>query len=721
MVIKKLHIENFLCYYDKSTFELSDGLNIILGENGEGKTKFFEAIEWLFNEESDDLDKLVSAKRFSETENDQSFQVKVSMTVVQYGEKHIITKSFTATKVGPNECSISNSMIQGITEKSNGEREQVDGESLLDQIFPYQIRRYSMFKGESELNIFENENALINLINHFSEAKYYDKYPIKGEFLRKNAEKAVQDSTKLNNKNKQRYEKLEYEIEKLERDKDRYQALFDSTLEEIEILENNLEEVKRHVSNAEALQTIENRIRNFQNEISKRNRVLNENYTTSLFDENWILVNFEPFHKEFAQKVSQHSIERRKLQTEFDKEKGIKEGEKKAAKELLNNAIPLPINVPSKSIMQEMLADKLCKVCGRKASLDGTDEEIKAYKYLYERLENYLNSQKVQEEDVTDDEQLFKYEFTKRLENLSLTHEDRLKDLRLIRTSISELFELNKKRRSQIVLNEGYIQQAKNERDKILGKSSLAEESLSSVLTNYNTWSEDLIDKSNWKTDYSLELESITEKLAKKNQEKDNIDMESANSFLISTRDILRDIEKIFVETKGKKFDDFIAKLETKSNHFLKTINVDAFTGTIAFSRRTKMNRTTIKVELRESGRPYPKPNQSLETSMHISILFAISELALEVREENYPMIFDAPTSSFGENKTSKFLDLIYQTDNQKILLIKDFLHTDEVTNTLAIKKEFEAVRRDKAFWVKLERPFHPNDLTTINSKVISL
>jgi len=106
---------------------------------------------------------------------------------------------------------------------------------------------------------------------------------------------------------------------------------------------------------------------------------------------------------------------------------------------------------------------------------------------------------------------------------------------------------------------------------------------------------------------------------------------------------------------------------------------------------------------------------------MHISILFAISELASEIKEENFPMIFDAPTSSFGENKTAQFLNLIYETDNQKILLIKDFLYTDKTTKALSIKKEFEYVRRDKAFWIKLERPFDPNNLKTINSQVIAL
>ena len=68
MIIRKIQIDNYLCYYDTNTFELSEGLNIILGENGEGKTKFFESVDWLFNGENRELDMLVSAKKLDETE-----------------------------------------------------------------------------------------------------------------------------------------------------------------------------------------------------------------------------------------------------------------------------------------------------------------------------------------------------------------------------------------------------------------------------------------------------------------------------------------------------------------------------------------------------------------------------------------------------------------------------------------------------------------------------
>lgn len=715
MIIKKISIENYLCYSGVKEFELSDGLNIILGENGEGKTKFFEAIDWLFNGSNNNLGSLVSAKTLHETEIGEFFRVKVSITVEQYEEKKIISKSFIAKKTANNECSTANYMLEGVEENKLGERNQVDGASLLDRVFPFQIRKYSMFKGESDLNIFDSEDALTNLINLFSDAKHYDKYSEKGAFLRDKAEKAVEDSTKTDKKNEASYKSLESEIFKLQQEKQKYQVHLSSTVDEIKKIEGNLQSAESHVKNADTLETINNRIKKIEEKILEANKSIDENYTTALFDEKWIVVHFEPIHREFADKVKQLSNDKRKKQSEFDKEQGIKEGERKARAELLNNAIPLPDNIPSKDIMEEMLHDEICKVCNREAPIGS-----EAYNFMFERLQTYLQSQAKKEEE-TDNEPLFKNDYTNRLLNLSVSHEDNLKNLREIRTKIKDLFEFNADRKKDIRVLSEQLDKEKTEREKVLGDSIIAEEKLVNVLKNYNSWQRDLRQKGKEQMDYEAKLKDIEAKLKIKKDEKDKIDLSSAQSFLIKTRTILRDIETIFKDTKEKKFDEFIGKLETKSNNIFKQINFDAFTGTIVFEKRNKSNKTIVNIELQEDGRTFYKPNQSLLTSMHISILFAISELATEIQSEKFPMIFDAPTSSFGENKTEQFLNLIYETGNQKILLIKDFLYTDKNNKKLSLKGEFENVKRDKAFWVRLERPFDPNNLKTINTQVITL
>ena len=49
MIINKIVIRNFRSYYGDNTFEFKDGLTLIIGDNGDGKTTSFEALEWLFN------------------------------------------------------------------------------------------------------------------------------------------------------------------------------------------------------------------------------------------------------------------------------------------------------------------------------------------------------------------------------------------------------------------------------------------------------------------------------------------------------------------------------------------------------------------------------------------------------------------------------------------------------------------------------------------------
>ena len=170
-----------------------------------------------------------------------------------------------------------------------------------------------------------------------------------------------------------------------------------------------------------------------ESEITKAESLISENYTTSLFDENWILMNFENVHKEFATKVANLSIERRKIQSDYDKELGIKEGEKRAKLALLNDLVPLPIGTPSKAIMEEMIKDRFCKVCNRPAE-EGSD----ALKFMTDRLKEYVNSQKEAIEKEVDPMKVFEFNYINRLVNISTNQEDGLSKLRNINQEIEE-------------------------------------------------------------------------------------------------------------------------------------------------------------------------------------------------------------------------------------------------------------------------------------------
>lgn len=93
MIIKKIVITNFRSYYGENTFELSKGLTLIIGGNGDGKTTFFEALEWLLNT-SLEIKELsnVSEMRKSELSIGEVDTMSVSMLFEHNGEKEVTKK-----------------------------------------------------------------------------------------------------------------------------------------------------------------------------------------------------------------------------------------------------------------------------------------------------------------------------------------------------------------------------------------------------------------------------------------------------------------------------------------------------------------------------------------------------------------------------------------------------------------------------------------------------
>jgi len=715
MIINRVTVTNYMCYYEENTFSFSKGLNIILGENGEGKTKLFEAIEWLFNGGKTDLNLFISAKKLHEMAVDEKAEVSVSLSAERYGEKYHVSRKFDVIKLADGNCTVSNPSITGIEENKKGERSQVDGERLLNHIFPSQIRRYSLFKGESELNIFENDEVLIELVNMFADAKYYDKYSKIGTYLFNAANKAVSDSTKQNSANKKKYEVLESGISKIQREISSAEEVRDSFGGQIEKLKNDIADAAKYVENGQELEIINKRIERIGKKISENQARIDERYTTNLFDDEWVLMHFESIFNEFESKVVGFGKEKRKMQKAFDQEIGMKLGAIKATADLLANEMPLPLNVPTKEIMEELVRDKLCKVCNREAP-----EGSEALAFMRKRLEEYLESQKPTE--IEEEESLFSSDYYNELRRILNVHNDELIDLRKINGNIQDLFEFNQTQTDRVDSLKVDLKKEEQERINILGKSSKGEDRLISVLKNYNGWQADLNAKNGSHLDSNAEIKKLKEELKTKTEEKDGLDKVNANNYLVKTRSIINDIRQIFTDTKEEKFNEFILVLEQLSNDYFKKVNKGAFTGNIKFSKRNHGEKMRLDVTLMEEDRRLHSPNQSLETSMHISVLFAISKLAQDNSEEGFPLIMDAPTSSFGETKTGEFLNIISGTDNQIIVMLKDYLKTDESTKTITIKPEFYSnIKKDKAFWVKLQRPFDRNSLKTINTEVIEL
>jgi len=144
MIIQSVKLENFQCYYDKKEFNFSSGLNIILGDNGEGKTKFFEGVSWLLDGNRFNLDKLVSKKKLSEEYNNDPFPVSVSMRVTMDDNQDYIFKKSFVVESKEDGTRTSDFQLVCVHTNEKGERGNVVDEKviqLLDETFHPENRR----------------------------------------------------------------------------------------------------------------------------------------------------------------------------------------------------------------------------------------------------------------------------------------------------------------------------------------------------------------------------------------------------------------------------------------------------------------------------------------------------------------------------------------------------------------------------------------------------
>ncbi|SOU87637.1 AAA family ATPase [Tenacibaculum dicentrarchi] len=715
MIIQQIVITNYQSYYGENVFNFEKGLNIIHGANGHGKTKFFEAIEWLFNssDSSTYLESLLSRKAvYNNLENGENITVSVRLTVYQNKEVKTLEKSFIASKI-ENGIDISKPVLKGIREEETGERDYVDSpERLRSEIFDNRIRKYSMFKGETDLKVFQDKDALLTLIGMFSDTKHLEKYISKSEYFVGRADDAVTKSANKNVNDKKKYTTLSHKITNCKK------TITDKKLEKkqheinIEKNKNSIDSYENIIDNADAYQTHTKRINKKEDEIIQLQLKVHkaEKYTQDLFDENWILVNYKPIFEEYKTKVAEISKNKRKLENEYQQ----KIGEENAIKKLKNNIIPLPIGAPTRSHMEEMLADELCKVCNREAQKDS-----EAYQFMNNRLKEYIESV---EKNKTEKKYLFKSDFIKSLTKISDAQDENIAKIIKMEAVISENFEFVEFQKKNINKKIKEKEKEEEERAKIISDSGLKAESSATILQNYKGLSRNNEDEkeSLRKIEETLKIENI--KLIKFQEEKDEIDTKNVSGYLIQTSDLLKDILKITTQTTEREFNSLVIYLENQANEIYKSTNKDGFTGKIKLSKSKIGNQNQVEFKVVDNFNKSFDMSGSQEVLAHTSLLLAISKMVKKEANESYPLILDAPLSTFDRNKYSLFFDSFKENTEQAIIVIKDFIIEDE-NKKISIDKSFyrEDIHKDKSFWVKLHENSNINEIETINSVVIEL
>lgn len=206
MIIKNITIENFQSYYNSQSLEFSNGLNLIIGNGGKGKSKLFNAFYWvLFGKiYLTDIgwcstDSLPSSAKFSmkrqefickkalfdakvgdkiktsvriEIEDDKKFSYDIERIVIAERLDNDNWEAESAWNVSNNILKVSHDSVNGTLVKTD-----YYATDKINELFPEGIRNYIWFQGESldRLINFRNKETLKAAVKHISYFPYYEK------------------------------------------------------------------------------------------------------------------------------------------------------------------------------------------------------------------------------------------------------------------------------------------------------------------------------------------------------------------------------------------------------------------------------------------------------------------------------------------------------------------------------------------------------------------
>ena len=720
MIIKEIKINNFRSYYGNNRLSLSKGLTLVIGDNGDGKTTLFEALEWLFDTTVGIKDSHISEKRKNELEIGEHDEVSVNITFEHDGEKEI-EKSFTFERISEDKIRTKDYKFVGYS-NDGAERYSTAGDRLLNNCFESVIRNYCMFKGEEKLNVFDNDDtALKTLVDKFSGIRDFDRLvDLTSNFEQSSARVAnreLQNDKKVSSQAKE----LNVQLNDVTNDIQSIKTELNQKKVSINEFSSKLELLERNQETSERYQAIKERIKGLKDKRAKLVAYSSCEYSTNLLDEYWILRSFPGIIKEFSAKVSALSKEKRRLDKQDTERRAKEAGERDAIskiQKLANNAVPLPWNLPDEETMKEMIDDEICKVCGRHAT-----KGSEAYEFMGNKLHEYLahieeeiNKNSSTKED--DEKTLFPNSFINELHSRQIKLSgDTEQEISEIATTISDRLEFVTKRKAELAEVDKQLQELETEQNDLLMQSGLSAELLDKSISDLKGFFSAKSRAENRVSELETSLKLKESARAEIQEKLSQLEPTSSMTQVYQrVHTAFERITKAFANAKEQNINNFLQMLETESNKYLQKLNKNDFYGIIRI-RKTINNSARIEL-YSDNGTRIENPNGALKTTMYMSVLFAISQITTLKREQDYPLIFDAPTSSFGGFKEDTFYNVIDTIDKQCVIVTKDLLNIDKATGQKGL--DFDTINKLSCSVYRIEKvePFNDRDLSTIQTVV---
>jgi DNA sulfur modification protein DndD len=669
MIIKNITIENFQSYYGIQTLEFSDGLNLIIGNGGKGKSKMFNAFYWvlfgkIYITDSGwcSTDGLPHSAKFAMNRHDFInkkilFETEISSTartsvIIEIkddkGVLFTIERSVSAKRLeledwkSTNAWDVSNNILKVTYDSNSGTKILTDilASDKVNQLFPDEIRDYIWFQGESldSLINFRNKDTLKSAVKHISYFPYYEKL---SDIISKSKVRIEKlESTKIssNNRNNQQVRGLVSKIDLL-----RHQI--ESEIANKEKIENNISMIQVSLHQDEGKITGLANFTGLVNDYNKCEQAINDIYNNlTILDDFqrkqvpnlWILRGVDS-HVELSNDI---------INTHTNEQNTVPE------KKYLDN--------PGRSKLEEIIRDKLCFVCG-------TDVEENSKQFLW--ITNRLKEQ----EDYLKELEDFRnnLEFNKQFERFIGSIQDYPNSLKISIGSIEKQYLESEEKIEKLLAQKRQLTEKKDKIDiqieevkKKFGvnpveqaqEGNLIASSLKASRSSLEREQRKLLSSSQAISDFKKDLRS-TEKELESVGKKSGVVQVSETEW----KNISIFLEGICKRVQENARKDLLQKIELRANEFYKK-----------FTEHDKGYKGEVKI-----GSDYyiefdAGLNTSHEDRKKMSIINAMLSLNQESLGIFYPFISDAPTSSFDIPTTHKYLLGIKDIFGQTIIMTKD-------------------------------------------------
>lgn len=670
-----------MCYAGDNRFDFEEGMNVIIGDNGYGKSKLYDAFYWaMYDECFDTNDKIwkktnkigpsiISDKAIYDSE-DELVRASVRLTFRDLDKDHqyIVYRYVNAQIQGKDvvvdresEEQVTYREIAGMTGKLISNAEEV--ERIKKKILPENIRPYMWFQGEQVESIidFGESDSLTRAINVLSNISRFDEITDVATAWQKSALDQYHRKVKSLSSDKSKSDQLEAErdkikkrVELLEKDIRQYKDNVGNAEEEADKLVNKQEEATRIREMDVRRKSLESQLE----ETVEDERFERVDLYKKMFTRRWVLKNTDGLVKEYNDKFRKYQDTN--LMKLADAKARL-EAENKVLKELQTR---LPINVPEPVYVEKMLEEERCLVCDREA-IKGSD----AWNNINTLLERSKSKPKEFSEEIST-----VHDFESDFRKLSQHGYAMEQDIGRIDDDIKETFKrlkrLDKRRRSLA----DDLEIVNNDIANIVTESAIDPERAKHLLS-------ELQSKNDYANRFRTTLTRAEVDLERKQQELDRIDKDLSALvkgelpvWLEEKKNLLSDFKELAHSTRDRVFKKLVKQLEDEANkHYRQMMQGNLSTqGLIKLIESSKGNYMPRLVD--DEGNPLMQLNTGNIILIKLSTIMAIISARQGSRDTDlYTLITDAPMSVFGEDYTIGFCKTVSTVYRQSIIMSKEF------------------------------------------------